>query len=1238
MVAPKWFWLKNSLFSWVLFTYTQVWAAPMDTGSVPGEVLITLKTGTVLTSAAEPFIRQSREHLLARLQAKYDIYEDRPRPGGPVAHHLAHRRLLFKTRGNVNATCAALKNDPDVLSAQPNYIYRLCKVPNDPDFADQYAHRLIQMPDAWEISTGSNEVVVAVLDTGVDIDHPDLKDNIWVNAGEIPDNDVDDDENGYVDDTHGWNVERDTNHIEPDRNWGDSSVINHGTLVSGVIAATGDNGEGVVGVNWRCRIMVVRLSPEITSAEVAKALDYASENGAHVANMSFGSDAFGPKGDPLVREALDRAHECGMLLVASAGNADTIRPSYPAAHYHVMAVSSTNGEDTKTGHSSFGPWVDIAAPGTDIVTTDLDGAYLATAGTSFSSPYVAAVGALVLSHRPELTSMEVRAILENTTDAVDYGALDSNAAYLGTGRVNAYQALMRADENHPLAEIVEPGQNAVFDQDVNVLDIALLVHGEYYCLDYRAYEDQQWVLAAEGDCPVDSHDLVRVSLPNPGISAYVLRLRVITEGHVHTDRKEIRIQVAAQQPPWPFSQSTDYFPDKVFYGSPLCLDVDGDRRNELVQSSFMFDDVGSQGIIDLWDEHGHSLPGWPVSVDDTYEFNCAVGDVDGDGAYEVVGTSYYDNSIHVWRVRDGMPLAGDWPQFVGDWLSYMVGLPVLADLDGDGDSEIIVGLDDTSGESGGLFAFRADGTPLWQRRYALEGGISVADMDADGDVEMALSGYGSGMTRVHTYLLDHQGQTIRRWQGGSKKAVVIADLEGDQVHELIFCTDQGIRAVHVDGSTLWFADVHEPLEGLGAISIGDIDSDGYNELYVHNHRDSHGYVYGRIHAFDHQGHEFVDRGFPKTIIGDARDSVPLIVDVDGDNEKELVVASGGASVMAWERDGSVTPGFPLFGISCMFQSSPALKDLDQDGDLEMMLAGEDYQFHVLDFPGQVDTTGIEWGSNRLDPQNSGWLANGPMLDDLPIPDQIEPGQMLRIAISATHPDCREFRLSTGNLPEGAFFDANLGVLFWKPTLEQAFQTHTFSYSVTDGVKQDSQSLSVSVVPSVIYYANMDENPSWQLDSGWKWGVPNEHGSLIHDPNFRGTGLTVVGYALEGEYGNDLQTPRYATTGQIACAGFRTAYLSYWRWLTLESPFDQASVQGSNDGVIWTDLWTPGQARTVDSGWQYIEHALPSALIIGQSTLYFRWGIGPTDDTVTYSGWNIDDVLVTGERLDLGLEL
>ncbi|MFH1883995.1 MAG: S8 family serine peptidase [Planctomycetota bacterium] len=1251
---------------------------------VPGEIIVKLKdgqsSGISLFSGSYPTTVARHKTILLRLQTEYGLYSETSpvfkgvhkrlenqntqsqKPGrfsiasaavrkdsigetmAPALHSSnaeLSRFYLLRTVEDVQSTCAQLKKDPEVEYAQPNYIYHSCADPNDPEFPDQYAHQLIQMSDAWDISTGSHDVVVAVLDTGVDVNHPDLKDNIWINEDDIPDNGVDDDENGYIDDIHGWNFKDDNNEVTPEADlWG--GISGHGTQVSGVIAAVGNNGEGVSGINWHCSIMVLRLSLEITSAEVATALDYAAANGAHVLNMSFGSDEFGPDGDPIVKTAIDNAFAQGVLLSASAGNDDTTKPNYPAAYYNVMAVASTNGEDIKTGHSSFGPWVDITAPGTDIVTTDLDGEYIATAGTSFSSPYVAAVGALILAHRPELTHVEVRAILENTTDPVYYGNIDPDLGYIGTGRVNAYEALLAADQRHPLGEIVEPRQEQIFESDVNDIPIVLFVHGDSYQLEYRGYEENDWVLLSEGSSPTDPNGFVHLSFANPGAGVFELHLSVTTEGSTHIDRKTFGLEFASSQAPWPMpeeAEDPEYIPDEMYLGSPLCLDVDGDGRNEIVQASISLgEDFWPEGTITIWKEDGTSLPGWPKALgvserDSITASGLAVGDIDGDGDYEIVVVDNYNVMATALHVETGEVVDGDWPVEVGSyWYAYIIGSPILADLDGDGDSEIIVALDKESRESDGLYAIQGDGTFLWQRRYTSKGPMSVADFDGDGDVEIALCGYGPGISRVYTFILDHQGQQIKRWRGGSTKGTAIVDLDADGEFELVFCTEDSVMAVHIDGSTVWEAQVGEMLGEDGALSVGDLDNDGFSEVYVSSYVEADGFAFSLVHAFDHQGKELSEAGFPKTLMGNASSSPPLIGDIDGDGQKELVVSATGAPIMAWESDGSVTPGFPMLGLSTDFYSSPVLEDLDKDGDIEMMVNGDDYQFHVIDLPGSYDTEMIDWGMARHDPQNSGWASKVPQLNPIDAPDEIRPGERLELTLSAYNPTNAPLDFFVGNLPEGAYYDSDALTVFWKPAAEQSFHTYTFSFLVTDGIRQDSRNVSVTVVPDALYYANMDTDPGWQLDEGWAWGVPTGQGSWNGDPNSGYTGENVIGYELDGDYDDNLTDTRYATTSAINCEGYENIRLSFRRWLGVESPYDYADVQVSNDGSNWVDLWTVGYSHVSDEAWRFVEYVVPSSVAAGQPTVYFRWGIGPTDDSVTYPGWNIDDVQVTGDRI------
>ncbi|MBN2269244.1 MAG: S8 family serine peptidase [Sedimentisphaerales bacterium] len=1229
----------------------------------PGEVIVKLRdrqtNGIGLHS-----VQDATEHqaALLRLQASYGLsyegpvfggahqrlkYEDTSRKQAPgkigilssvrpkatarssTAPELL-RFYLLRTDRDALRVCAELKGDPDVEYAQPNYIYERCGDPNDPEFADQYAHQLIQMSEAWDISTGSHDIVVAVLDTGVDVNHPDLKNNIWVNEGEIPNNEIDDDNNGYIDDVFGWNFEADSNDIIPEFGW--YGVEGHGTNVSGVIAGVGNNGIGVCGVNWQSSIMALRLSIYMTSAEVAEALEYAASNGAHIANMSFGADEFGPDGDPAVMAAIDNAFAHGVLLVASAGNDDNTKPLYPAAYYNVMAVSSTNGEDMKTGHSSFGYWVDIAAPGTDIVTTDLGNEYIATAGTSFSGPYVAAVGALVLAHKPELTHIEVRAILENTTDPVYYGDLDPDYGYVGTGRVNAYLALLESDKRHPLGEIVEPRPQQTFTPDGNDIPMVLFVHGDSYQLQYRSFGQDEWSLLNRGSSPTDPNGFVNLMFPNPGAGAFELRLNVTTDGAVHTDCKIFGIELGAEMAPWPMPEipeDPEEWQDEYYIGSPLCLDVDGDGRNEIIEASINTDNY--DGYISIWNDDGTALDGWPASIGYLNASGLAVGDIDGDGDYEIVVVDDYSVMATALHAESGEIVDGEWPIDVGDyWYAYIIGSPVLADLDGDGDSEIIVALDEESRDSDGLFAIQGDGTYLWQRRYTTEGPISVADFEGDGNVEIALCGYGPGITRVYTFILDNQGQQIKRWRGGGKKGTAIADLDADGEQELVFCTEDSVTAVHIDGSTLWSTTVRGPFGDEGAMSVGDVDGDGFSEVYVNTYVEEDGFAYSLVYAFDHEGNELTGAGFPKTLMGDPWDCTPLIGDVDGDGQKELVVGSAAAPLMAWEADGSVTKGFPMLNLSADYYTTPALADLDRDGDLELMISGYDYQFHVIDLPGAYDPTLTDWGMARRDPQNSGWVFPTPMLDPISVPDQIEPGRIIEFQLTTSNPMNRQIWLSVGNLPEGAYYIEDTQTVVWKPTADQAPYTYTFSFLVTDGIRQQSQSASVTVVQSAIYWADMETDPNWLLDAGWAWGEPAGSGSWNGDPNSGYTGENVIGFELEGDYADNMAETLYATTGLINCEGYKNIRLSFQRWLGVESPYDYADVQVSNDGTNWVDLWTTSIYHISDNAWQSVDYAVPPSIGDGQPTLYFRWGIGPTDDSVTYPGWNIDDVRITGE--------
>jgi subtilisin family serine protease len=297
----------------------------------------------------------------------------------------------------------------------------------------------IDAPEAWAIETGSPDVVIAIIDSGIDYTHPDLAANIWNNTDEIPGNGIDEDHNGYIDDIRGW-----------DFYYNDSNVTDgygHGTMCAGIAAAAGNNSIGVAGVAWNCKIMPLKIINEtgwFAWEDLAAAIRYAADNGADVISISLG-DVSAPT---FLEDAVNYAYGKGVFLCAAAGNNGNNTPCYPAAYENVTAVGMTNFKDRTHFKSTYGDWVDIAASGVVIYsTTPTYNVFVnlawgwtknyswSTPGTSFATPQVAGAAALLKSKAPSLTPAEVKALLCNNTDPY------AGSHYIGTGRLNAFKAL-----------------------------------------------------------------------------------------------------------------------------------------------------------------------------------------------------------------------------------------------------------------------------------------------------------------------------------------------------------------------------------------------------------------------------------------------------------------------------------------------------------------------------------------------------------------------------------------------------------------------------------------------------------------------------------------------------------------------------------------------------------------------------------------------------------------------------
>lgn len=349
-------------------------------------------------------------------------------------------RVLQVPATNRDRVLAALKHNPNIEFAELNALAAPSATTNDPYVVNNYEWHLLKLQafQAWDISVGTN-AVVAICDSGVDPTQPDLVGKLLPGY------------NFYANNT-------DT-----------SDQFGHGTGVAGAAAAQGNNGIGVAGVAWNALILPLKISApdgSATYSAIANALTYAVDHGARVINISYG----GGSSTSTLDSAANYVWTHNGVIFASAGNAGTSAPQYPAACKNVVAVSATGYDDDFQTWSSYGSDVSLCAPGIGIWTTKNDGTYNAVSGTSFSSPVAAGCAALLLGYNPQLTNAAVVQLLENNSD--DLGAAGYDI-YFGYGRVNAYRALLAAgapsvDTTPPVTSIASPASASIVSGIVNV--------------------------------------------------------------------------------------------------------------------------------------------------------------------------------------------------------------------------------------------------------------------------------------------------------------------------------------------------------------------------------------------------------------------------------------------------------------------------------------------------------------------------------------------------------------------------------------------------------------------------------------------------------------------------------------------------------------------------------------------------------------------------------------------------
>lgn len=663
------------------------------------------------------------------------------------------QRIKLDQSADIEEIIANYENNPSIEYIEPNYIVQATAFPNDPDLTRQWYLNAINIKPAWsqelllrESENISRKPVIAILDTGVDLDHPDLAPKIWTNEGEIADNGIDDDRNSFIDDVHGWDFvdgDRDANPFIGSAF--DAAAVKHGTIVSGVAAAVNNNAQGIAGVGWFAQIMPLRVLDSNGSGDVysvVEAIEYAIDNDVDVINMSFVGTGFSQS----LSEVIRKAYNNDIVVVAAAGNTDpavnginlNVEKAYPVCYdgsadqNMVIGVAAVDQSFSKSAFSNFGECIDIAAPGEGFWSTQVfeagvigfsqyyDGFW---SGTSLSAPLVSGTAAMIRALRPDLTASEVRDIITAGAKNIDV----YNPEYVG----DLGSGLLDVLSSFNLALDSSPGQS-IGNKDSYI--VAGLGYGSFPQLkimnteggvfkEFFAYNPlfKGAINIATGDVDGDGHDEV-VTGAGEG-------------GGPHIRVFNIEGQVVLQ-----------FFAyDASFRGGVNVTtgDVDGDGVEEIIVGA----GKGHAPVVKVFDNKGNELHSFLAYAEGFKGgVKVAAGDFDQDGKDEIATGAGAGGGPHV-RVfeSDGMVIS----QFFAYNKNFSGGVNIAAgDVHGDGLDEIVATIESNSLPTVRVFNYR--GVELhgfFAYEPTMLSGVHVGLGDIDGDgVDEILTGPGNGQS------------------------------------------------------------------------------------------------------------------------------------------------------------------------------------------------------------------------------------------------------------------------------------------------------------------------------------------------------------------------------------------------------------------------------------------------------------------------------------------------------------